>query len=176
VTPRVRVARTTDAAAIARVHVETWQSTYAGVIPDAYLVRLSHLLEGRPRQVALAPTVRESTLVAEAEGAGVVGFASFGPVRRAGLPPGTRFLGEVYTLYVLPDYQGRGLGRALLDSAFTSLAARGRRSAIIWVLEANPSRFFYEHLGGVRVARRTERFAGADLGEVAYGWERVLID
>ncbi len=172
---RVRLARDDDAAAIARVHVETWQSTYAGLIPDKYLVRMGNLLERRPHHVSLAPTVRETTFVAEADGA-VVGFASFGPARRGGLRADPRFDGEIYTLYVLPDYQGQGLGGALLRRAFSALDVRGRTGAIIWVLEANPSRFFYERMGGRRVARRTERFAGADLAEVAYGWIDLRIE
>lgn len=172
---RVRLARGEDAAAIARVHVETWQSTYAGLIPDDYLVRLGNLLERRPRHVSLAPTVRETTLVAEVDGA-VVGFASFGPARRAGLRLEQRYDGEIYTLYILPDCQGQGLGGALLRRAFRALDARGRTGVILWVLEANPSRFFYERMGGGRVARRTERFAGADLAELAYGWSGLRLD
>ena len=35
---RVRGALPADAPAIAKVHVETWRATYAGLVPDAYLV------------------------------------------------------------------------------------------------------------------------------------------
>ena len=174
-TSRVRLARAEDAAAIARVHVETWQSTYAGMIPDDYLVRLGSLLERKPWHVALAPTVRETTLVADVDGA-VVGFASFGPARRAGLRLDQRFDGEIYMLYVLPEYQGRGLGGTLLRRSFRALDARGCSGVILWVLEANPSRFFYERMAGGRIARRTERFAGADLAELAYGWHELRLD
>lgn len=174
-TSRVRLARAEDAAAIARVHVETWQSAYAGIIPDDYLVRLGNLLERKPRQAALAPTVRETTLVADVDG-DVVGYASFGPARRAGLRLEQRFDAEIYTLYVLPDYQGRGLGGKLLRRAFRALDARGCSGVIVWVLEANPSRYFYERMAGSSVARRTERFAGADLAELAYGWHELRLD
>src|SRR6266403_2021198 len=38
---RVRPAIVTDAAAIARIDVECWRSTYAGVLPDNLLLGLS---------------------------------------------------------------------------------------------------------------------------------------
>ena len=57
--------------------------------------------------------------------------------------------------------------------AFAGLATRGHEAAVIWVLEANPSRFFYQAMGGNVVAERTERFAGTTLAELAYGWEQL---
>ncbi|MSO70702.1 MAG: N-acetyltransferase [Alphaproteobacteria bacterium] len=167
----VRRARPGDAGAIARVHVETWQTTYAGLIPDNYLVRMGREERTGFWTQALARMHHGShVLVAEAKGVGVVGFSSFGPARANGVPLGSRFTGEIYTLYVLPDYQGRGLGRALLRQAFTSLSARGLDSALIWVLAGNPARFFYERMGGKRAAERIGSFAGADLVELGYGW------
>ena len=80
-------------------------------------------------------------------------------------------LGEVYTLYVDPDWQGRDIGRSLLASLFGALAAEGRNRAIIWVLAANPSRFFYEAVGGVRTVERIEKLWGTELPEIGYCWD-----
>jgi ribosomal protein S18 acetylase RimI-like enzyme len=114
---------------------------------------------------------KDFALVAQDRKAGLVGFASSGPVRTrspvAGAPGGT---GEVFTLYVLPDFQGRGVGRRLLGSAFQGLVDRHYASALIWVLAANPARFFYESLGGRRVAEQQERLWGTKLPEYAYHW------
>lgn len=38
----LRVATTDDAAAIARIHVDTWRTTYSGIVPEAYLAKLSY--------------------------------------------------------------------------------------------------------------------------------------
>ena len=38
---RIRAATPMDAAGIAAVHVETWRATYAGILPDNYLVSQS---------------------------------------------------------------------------------------------------------------------------------------
>ena len=110
------------------------------------------------------------TLVMEEEKGGIVGFASAGPVRKSGLPHGSGIRGEVYTLYVGGDWQGRGYGRALLHGAMAGLFENGLGGVVVWVLAANPSRFFYEAMGGARLATRRETFAGVDLDEVGYVW------
>ena len=50
------------------------------------------------------------------------------------------------------------------------LSGAGLDSAVIWVLAANPSRYFYEAMGGRREGERVERLWGADLKETGYGW------
>lgn len=165
----VRRARVEDAAAIARVHGESWRSTYAGMLPDRLLLKLAGTRreERRWRHLLGRFRGRHYVYVAEDEEEGVVGFASGGVARDRELA----YRGEVYALYLLDEYHGRGIGRAL----FLRLAARLLRECgstlIVWVLASNPSRFFYEAMGGRRVGEQTERFAGQDLPEIAYGWE-----
>lgn len=163
----IRPGRSGDAEAIARVKVETWRSTYAGVVPDQYLLGMS--VEGQTftwRKVLRQVSAKRQLLVAEMPGAGVIGFGDVGPARDR--PPLAS--GEVYTLYLLPDWQGRGIGRALLGRLLGALAALGHADAYLWVLADNPTRFFYERMGGTKVAEQVEPFAGAQLLEYAYRW------
>jgi ribosomal protein S18 acetylase RimI-like enzyme len=146
----IRPARLQDARAIARIEVETWRTTYAGMLPD----RPGDVLVAEQRQQA-----RGSSDV-------VVGFGNCGPQRDALL----RYAGEVYTLYVAPEAQGRGLGRLLLLGLFARLIHCGHRSALIWVVRANPARFFYERLGGKLVLHRPIPLGGAPIEAIAYGW------
>ena len=162
----LRPALPRDADAIARVHVETWQNTYAGLVPSDYLARMS-VARCSPqwhRAAAKAETGND-LMVAEVD-EDVVGFVSFGPTRNPEMPYG----GEVYALYIAVDWQGQGLGRKLLATALEALAKEGHTGAMVWVLAANPSRFFYEAMGGERAGERTEDFAGTELEELAYGW------
>ena len=106
------------------------------------------------------------TRVAEGADACVVGFANGGHARPTNLP----YDGEGYTLYVLPEHQGAGNGRRLLGALLSALSAAGCRSALVWVLAENPSRFFYEAMGGTLIATREEPFHGVVLSECAYGW------
>ncbi len=170
----LRVARPEDSRALAQVHIETWRHTYAGMVPDHYLASLT--LDGEARiwrRWINARGARESILVVETlpgdaalEQSRIVGFGHAGPARDRS----PSHDGEVYTLYVDIDWQGRGVGRQLLSQLFAGLSRAGMGSAIIWVLARNPSRFFYEAVGGERFAERQERFAGVLLDEVAYAW------
>lgn len=162
----VRSARRGDAAAIGRIHVETWRDSYAGLLPDRELLRMSSEIEGGRWERSLGG--REKVLVAEEDGA-VIGFGSCGRCRLRALP----FDGEVYTLYVAPDHQGHGAGRALLTGLFGELASSGCKSALVWVLSENPSRFFYEAMGGRQVADREEDLWGTRVSECAYGWDAL---
>ncbi|HZT86514.1 MAG TPA: GNAT family N-acetyltransferase [Stellaceae bacterium] len=160
----IRPARPEDAGQIARLDVETWRTTYPGMLADAYLAGLS---AGR-REPGWAAVIRREPRdirVAAAEDGTLLGFGSCGPCRGE---PG--FTGEVFTLYVAPDWQNRGIGRGLLLALFSRLVAVGRNSAIIWVLRDNPARFFYRRLGGRQVSHRMLPFAGNHVAAEAYGW------
>ena len=163
----IRRATPADARAVARVHVETWRAAYAGILPDRVIVQMTVDDKAASwRQSIARQCAREAVLAAVVPGDGVVGFASCGPAVSG--PAG--FAGEVYTLYVLPDWQERGVGRALLGACFAALRSAGLGSALIWVLADNPSRFFYEAMGGTRVGERDETLWGVVLHEAAYGW------
>ena len=156
-----------DAAEIARIYVETWQSAYPGILPDGVMTGMSQRRQRDLWHGILSRDGRnEFVLVADSDADGVVGFASAGRVRPA--IPGYR--GEVYTLYVHQDYQGRGLGRGLLAGSFRALLNRGHEPVLIWVLATNPARFFYEAVGGQRVADRAGTLGGTRHVEIAYGW------
>ena len=161
----IRTARTGDAAGIANVYVEAWRDAYAGMIPDRVLLGMSRRQHASIWSRALANDRNREDVIVAVDGP-VVGFGSCGRARGAGLP----HQGEVYTLYVLPGHQGRGIGKSLLASLFGALRANGWRSALIWVLADNPARFFYHAMGGVWIAVREEKLWGTTLREMAYGW------
>jgi len=160
----IRPARPSDARGIARLDVETWRTTYAGVLSASYLVGLSeHRREAGWRGVIMREP-RDVRVAVDSTG-DIRGFGSCGANR------GDRaFTGEVFTLYVDPDWQNQGIGRRLLIALFRRLVATGRSSAILWVLRDNPARFFYERLGAQRVSRRSLAVGGSTIEATAYGW------
>lgn len=166
----IREAHAVDAPAIARVHVESWQTAYAGLLPEPVLVRMS-----LPNHTALWARVlgqrrnREIVLVADNSSHGIVAFGSCGRVREKRLAPA----GEIYSLYVHPEFQDLGIGQRLLVRLFDALVARGMTAAVAWVLADNPARFFYESMGGRRVAERDEPLGTASVHEAAYGWSDI---
>ena len=133
-----------DIDAVAGVHVRTWQSAYAGIVPDDYLAGLDPARFAERRRAQLhRPGQR--TLVAERDGR-VVGFASFGPYRDEDdfLPD----MGELYAIYVEPGSWGSGACRLLIEAAKAALRADGFPDMRLWVLEENHrARRFYERAG-----------------------------
>jgi len=161
---KVRLARPEDAEALAHVHVETWRDTYAGILPDRVLLGMSKRREQGGWSGAVLRG--ERIYVSETEDRGITGFGSCGTNRIRNMPCGA----EVYTLYVLPDHQGRGHGKALFLRMLRELSARHYESVLVWVLRDNPARFFYEAQGGERLAEREEHLWGASVPQVAYRW------
>jgi ribosomal protein S18 acetylase RimI-like enzyme len=160
----IRPARPGDARGIARLDVETWRATYAGLLATSYLVGLSERRREAGWRSVILREPRDVRVAVDSAGA-IVGFGSCGPNRTDRF-----FAGEVFTLYVAPDWQNQGVGRRLLITLFRRLVATGRRSAILWVLRDNPSRFFYERLGGQQVSRKALAVAGTAIEATAYGW------
>lgn len=163
----VRPASPADAAGIAKVHVASWRATYPGLLPDSFLVNLSiETYTRRWRSLLAGERQGRRSFVVQDIVEGVVGFASCGPQRTA-IPA---YAGEFYAVYLADHLHGQGLGRRLMGAMASDLLGTGMRSAVVWVLRDNPSRWFYERLGGQRLAEQPITFAGARLSEVAYGW------
>ena len=166
----VRGAGVEDAPAIGRVHVESWRTTYPGLLPDNYLASMDAADHATRWERLLGHRAsRHVALVAEQDGE-VVGFASAGPDR-----DGDRvYDGELYAIYLLERVQKQGVGRALVEAAADGLAQRGMRGMRVWVLRDNrPARGFYEHLGGQYLRERTLEFDQVVVPEVCYGWPDV---
>lgn len=164
----VRRATVDDAEAIERIRVETWRATYRGLLPDGIIDQLQPNADRRRERLRSA-SPSDLNFVAEEEG-DVVGYAFAGPERTHDRD----YAGEVYAIYVLPNAQGKGHGRALIGECARALASRGLTSMLIWVLRENQiGRGFYERLGGTAVREKPlEEFPGAEEHvEVAYGWK-----
>lgn len=131
----IRPATVADAPAIGEIHVASWQAAYAGLMPDDFLARLS----AEPRAASWARRIGENlgpVLVAEDDGV-IAGFAAYGLAE-----------GQLYALYLRPEFWGRGLGRSLHDKVVEDLAAAGNDSAVLWVLSTNErAKNFYVRQG-----------------------------
>ena len=174
----IRRARTADAVAIGAVHVATWRSAYAGILPDRFLSRMSvprqaaHYDAAIRASAAVFVAAASGTDVPSGSGSRIVGFATAGRARGGEF---ARHLGEgeVETLYVLDDWRERGVGRQLMRAAAAHLAETGCKSCFVWVLRENPSRWFYQRLGGKPSAEAVIQFAGTKLPQTAFVWDPI---
>jgi ribosomal protein S18 acetylase RimI-like enzyme len=159
----VRRARAEDAAAVADVHLRTWQAAYEHVFGAERLAELDAERRLRAWQRALEEHPDELVLVAERDGC-VVAFSSVGPSRDE---PDE---GELYAIYALPEAWGGGAGPELMRESLAALRKLGYDVATLWVLEDNPrARRFYEREGWkLDGARREGEHLGVTTTEVRY--------
>ncbi|MDZ4840973.1 MAG: GNAT family N-acetyltransferase [Hyphomicrobium aestuarii] len=159
----VRSAKLRDATRLAAVCRESWHHAYAGVIPHSDLINVlarRDSLWWRSRVKA-----GEQVLVVEVGGT-IGGCATAGPARSRGA-----YQGEIYELYMVPSFQGLGLGEYLFEAARYRLDQRRLPGLIVWALAANePALDFYARRGGRQVGRNSERFGSAKLDKIALGW------
>jgi ribosomal protein S18 acetylase RimI-like enzyme len=124
----IRAATLHDAEPIARVHIESWRTTYKGIVPDDFLAPLSYAQrEQFWYQMLTDPGSRTVVYIAEGESGQVVGFASGGPERR-GDPV---YTGELYAIYLLAPHQGHGIGRQLAITLVIRLMQDGLTALLV---------------------------------------------
>lgn len=161
----VRPATPYDAAAIAQVQVMAWRSAYRGIITDGHLASLS-TDERTLRWTEILQQPEQATFVAEICDSGIVGFANGGSEREGR----DDYQGELYALYILPEWQRHGIGTHVTAVFANWLFASRHDTMLVWVLGASPYRAFYERLRGVLVAKRDIQVGSQSLEAVAYGW------
>lgn len=153
-----------DAAELARLHAEAWRYAYRGIIPGLVLERM--VARRGPRWWRRMHGEGGSTTLLEFEGV-AAGYATFGRSRFARL--GAE--GEIYELYLRPEYHGAGLGRQLFRAARDELRQAGLRGLIVRSLADNaPAIGFYRAMGGRELSRSSERVGAIRLATVAFHW------
>lgn len=167
---RIRPMRSSDAGAVAAVHVESWQSAYRGIYTDAYLDgRAAGDRRTHWQERLAAADAASAGLVLEEQGQ-VVGFAY---LIRDDDPPRGPLLDN---LHVCTSARGRGLGRMLLAGAAREIVTRGWTPRLhLWVFEANAgARRFYERLGGLPIERVVyDASDGGAYPAWCYAWDDV---
>ena len=170
---QIRIATPDDAPALAAMHIASWRETYAGLLPDKMLSSLS--VDARSEMwanIMREPPTLSATVIylAEYEGT-IIAFGSCGAQRTDSLKD-QGYDGEIGAIYVLREFQKRGIGARLFSAMSLDFTKRGFTAAALWVLRDNSrARRFYEHLAGKVVAEREDIRDGAVLIELAYGWQ-----
>lgn len=161
----IRGARASDAKAIAGVHDAAWRDAYRGIIPGRELEKMVARRGPKWWQTAILRGSRLSVLDFDDT---IGGYSSYGRNRVPALP----FGGEIFELYLAPEFQGLGFGRRLFQAARRDLADHGYGQVLVWALADNDRAIsFYSKLGGRIVRRAQERFGQDMRGRVAFGFD-----
>ncbi|MFB6724103.1 GNAT family N-acetyltransferase [Kribbella sp. NPDC056345] len=157
----MRAALAGDLLGAAEARVASWRTAFASLVPQDFLDGMD--AEAIATSWAGSIAAGRSRLYVALVEDRVVGYAGVGPERDPQAPADT---GELYALYVHPDYWGTGAGRALTDAALADLRSTGCTAAWLWVLEANArGRRFYARYGFTETTDRTYSSLG-DLPEL----------
>ncbi len=161
----IRRADSGDADAIAEVHRAAWNGAYSGIIPHKALMAMVN----RRGAQWWANAIRNATSILVIEiGGSIAGYATIGRSRAKQLKP----QGEIYELYLRPEYQGIGLGSRLFAAARQRLAQFGLQGLVVWALEENEAAMtFYANAGGHDIAEGVEVFDQKALRKVAFVWD-----
>jgi len=167
---KIRKAEIIDAEGIARVHVDSWRTTYKNIVSDSYLSQLS--VERRKNNWEWTfknSNKNEVIFVGLNDEENIIGFACGGQSRHKDFD----YDGELYAIYLLRESQGRGYGKKLFKSVVESLQNSGYESMMVWVLQGNPAINFYTAMGG-ELNGYKEITIGEDKHiELAYGWKNI---
>jgi L-amino acid N-acyltransferase YncA len=165
----IRLAKKGDEASIAKVHVDSWKTTYKGIVDDSYLESLTYDNRQKMWETAVEAGYEKGCLfVAEVDG-DIVGFASAGPERTKKYEVD----GELYAIYILKNHQEKGIGKALYHKVREFLIVKGHKSMLVWVLADNPSLNFYLSLHPDEIDTEQIQIGDQVYEEVAYAWNFI---
>jgi ribosomal protein S18 acetylase RimI-like enzyme len=160
-----------DCLGIAETQVDSYRTAYAGLFPASYLEHFKYAEQEQDWIDLLASGTEDILLVALSEEEHVVGYV----LTRAqpDIYPG--YDAEIIALHVRQPFQGRGIGKALLQKAVEHLIARDCRSVMLWTLKDNRVRRWYERLNGTLLGEKSYQIEDWIIREVAYGWEDITV-
>jgi ribosomal protein S18 acetylase RimI-like enzyme len=167
----IRRAVPEDAEGIARVHIQSWRTSYRGLLPGDYLAGLDFEQRLDGWRQGLAEPGAAVFVAVEPGSERIVGLCAVGRNRAApeSLPD---YRGELYAIYLVEEVKRRGVGRALFQRGTGWLRDNGLVPFVLWVLKDNTAaRGFYERLGGRVVGEQPIEIGGRPYPEVAYAWE-----
>lgn len=157
-----------DAKGIAKVHVDSWKTTYRNIIPDEFLKNLSYdqRTDTWYRNISIEGNFVFVAVNNEGE---IVGFADCG-TRESNYFNNT---GDLSSIYLLEEYHGKGIGKQLLKQIFLQFRELGFHKVFVEVLELNKTRYFYEYYGAQLVSTEGIVIGGAPLNLLIYEWNNL---
>ena len=149
-----------DLSEVSSIYEKSWKYAYQGIIPQDYL---DSIPEGR---WANGITKNGMHSLVMTDGGRMIGTTGFCRSRWEQY----RDFGEIVSIYLLPEYIGKGYGTHLLNRCTEELRRLGFSRILLWVLEENTrARAFYERNGFLcSDACRDDMIGGKELREVMY--------
>ncbi|WP_188207039.1 GNAT family N-acetyltransferase [Alkalibacillus aidingensis] len=165
----VRKATVEDAEKVAKVHDQTWKWTYEPIIQKDDLQQVTSFEYKKIMWETTLRSPHHHVFVVETENGDIVGLISGGKERTGNFT----YDGEIYQIYILPEYQRKGYGQRLLLAFVEECEEVGYQSLLVWILTDNPYGQFYVNLGAKKVEAENVTIGKGTYEETAYGWESI---
>ncbi|MGN0173282.1 MAG: GNAT family N-acetyltransferase, partial [Acutalibacteraceae bacterium] len=151
---------TDDLYEISNIYESSWKYAYKSIIPQDYLESIP---KGR-----WANNIRKTGMnsLVLLENGHIIGTSSYCKSRFSDMSG----YGEIVSVYLLPEYIGKGYGKHLLNASVNGLAEMGFNKVFLYVLEENiRARNFYEKFGFKSNGRYlSDNIGGKELKELQY--------
>ena len=160
----IRPAELEDTWQVADTHRTSWQYAYDGLLPYKSMRQMFERRNTKWWKQAICGSA--NVLVLDVGGE-IAGYSTLGINRVGELQQG----GEIYELYLKPEFLGIGLGRKLFTESRRFLNSLGYRGCIVWSLKDNDNAIqFYHAMGGRQIASGHEIFDEKRFPKVAFAW------
>ena len=139
----ISIASYEDCWSLARLKRIVWETTYRGIYPDEKIDKYDvDLNENKFKNMIKEQSQRLFVILSDSK---IIGYISCGKIMRAF----DKHTHDIGLLYLLKEYQGKGIGRQMFEFAKKELKNQGITEFIVSCNKYNiPAQQFYKKMGG----------------------------
>ncbi|MBR3249631.1 MAG: GNAT family N-acetyltransferase [Clostridia bacterium] len=152
-----------DCKLIVEFITKVWSETYRGIINDNFLDSLKQTEEDRYINAINKFDEKNNMEYIIKENNEIIAFSKLAKTNDM---HGKNI--ELQSLYVLKEYQNRGIGKKLIQNAFKKAKKLGYKKIIVGCLENNKSNDFYKKINGKYIGKREFKLPNQTLYENVY--------
>ncbi|WP_425446498.1 N-acetyltransferase family protein [Dethiothermospora halolimnae] len=160
----IRKAVKEDAKEIININHKTWRIAYRGIVSQEFMDKRDKKINDKITKMSKQIKNNQVNILVAEEDEKVIGFVSYGKSRE------NRYESEVYAIYVLKEYQKRGVGKKLIKKVIENLIKENYSNIIIWCLKDNKYKKFYEEVGGQPRENKVLKIGNKQLDTIGYGF------
>ena len=162
---KIRNATLEDIEQIARLHIDSWYETYAGIISQDYLNNMKNNLEKRIERMKKEFNLR--TMIVVTLNDEIVGFSEF--VFSNQFSKDIDIDCELCGLYIKNEYKHLGLGSIVFEYVTNLFREQNKKKMGLWCVKENvPAVSFYKKKGGVLTKEKIFNIADKEYNEIAF--------
>ena len=164
----IRDANLEDIPEVAKLHVDSWNNTYKGIIEQDYLDSMKKNLDKRIKRMKEEFRLRK--MIVATINDEIVAFSEF--ILSNEFSKDLDIDCELCGLYVKNEYLKSGIGTQLFDYVRNIFIKNHKKKMGLWCVEENNNAInFYQKKGGVVTAKKKFTLEGKEYNEIAFEYK-----